>query len=102
MSELTILIVDIEDEVGVSCHGDTKINMQATPAQILANELMKKAAEELKCLSSKRAEGGTVNIAGLLTTLAAVFGTGALIDNRRKDTVIKTVLHTNANNANKT
>ena len=48
------------------------------------------------------AGGGTVNITGLLTTLAAVFGFGAVVDNRRKDTVIKTVLRTNSNNANKT
>jgi len=43
------------------------------------------------------AEGGTVNIVGLISTLSGIAGIGAVIDNRRKDAVIKS--KTNALNS---
>lgn len=51
MAKLTILIADDEDEVEVSCRGDTRIKEEPTPAQILADRLMRTAKQELKCPS---------------------------------------------------
>lgn len=48
MATLTILISDIDDEVEVSCKGETEIKDKATPAQHLANKLMEKAGQLLK------------------------------------------------------
>ncbi len=42
------------------------------------------------------AEGGSLSIPGLVTTLLAVFGTGAIVDNRRKAKVIKDARKNNA------
>lgn len=36
------------------------------------------------------AESGTIDPVGLITTIAGILGIGAVIDNRRKDTIIKT------------
>jgi hypothetical protein len=35
------------------------------------------------------AEGGTINPIGVATTALGLLGVGAIVDNRRKDTVIK-------------
>lgn len=35
------------------------------------------------------AEGGSINMVGLASTIAGIIGVGAVIDNRRKDAVIK-------------
>lgn len=39
------------------------------------------------------AEGGTINPVAIAMTLGSILGLGAVIDNRRKDVVIKTLKH---------
>lgn len=41
---------------------------------------------------------GTIDPLGMITTIAALLGFGAVIDNRRKDSVIKTLKNSNAKN----
>lgn len=70
---------------------DIEIDDYMAKAKLAYDDLDKQDAFKKKVLEFGlvMAEGGTLNPAGMIATLAGILGIGAVVDNRKKDSLIK-------------
>ena len=82
------LEVEIEEE---SLRLQAELDSMIRRAELKQNELARQDAIKRKLLdfAAVTVDGGTINPAGVVSTLFSIIGIGAVIDNRIKDKVIK-------------